>query len=110
MVISRDHHDVSGTDSPFRETSNIKDGSAFTAGEEKKTLFSLIQKKKFSFFRGKEVRRFRRGQFCTLLLWAFGARSFRLGRPKKKGGKIKEKVLFGEGIVLPPFSFFFFRQ
>ena len=33
VVISRDHHDVSGTDSPFRETSNIKDGSAFTAGE-----------------------------------------------------------------------------
>ena len=26
IVISRDHHDVSGTDSPFRETSNIKDG------------------------------------------------------------------------------------
>ncbi len=32
VVISRDHHDVSGTDSPFRETSNITDGSAFTAG------------------------------------------------------------------------------
>ena len=32
IVISRDHHDVSGTDSPFRETSNIYDGSAFTAG------------------------------------------------------------------------------
>lgn len=31
IVISRDHHDVSGTDSPFRETSNIKDGSSFTA-------------------------------------------------------------------------------
>ncbi|CAD6198752.1 unnamed protein product [Caenorhabditis auriculariae] len=31
IVISRDHHDVSGTDSPFRETSNIDDGSAFTA-------------------------------------------------------------------------------
>lgn len=31
VVISRDHHDVSGTDSPFRETSNIYDGSAFTA-------------------------------------------------------------------------------
>jgi len=31
VVISRDHHDVSGTDSPFRETSNIDDGSAFTA-------------------------------------------------------------------------------
>ncbi|XP_071806511.1 urocanate hydratase-like [Asterias amurensis] len=29
--ISRDHHDVSGTDSPFRETSNIYDGSAFCA-------------------------------------------------------------------------------
>ncbi|KAF2368680.1 Urocanase [Trinorchestia longiramus] len=33
VVISRDHHDVSGTDSPFRETANITDGSAFTAGE-----------------------------------------------------------------------------
>jgi urocanate hydratase len=32
VVISRDHHDVSGTDSPYRETSNIDDGSAFTAG------------------------------------------------------------------------------
>lgn len=31
VVISRDHHDVSGTDSPFRETSNIRDGSSFTA-------------------------------------------------------------------------------
>jgi urocanate hydratase len=31
VVITRDHHDVSGTDSPFRETSNIEDGSAFTA-------------------------------------------------------------------------------
>uniref|UniRef100_A0A7S3GLR5 urocanate hydratase n=1 Tax=Palpitomonas bilix TaxID=652834 RepID=A0A7S3GLR5_9EUKA len=31
IVLSRDHHDVSGTDSPFRETSNIRDGSKFTA-------------------------------------------------------------------------------
>ncbi|KAL3082892.1 hypothetical protein niasHS_010694 [Heterodera schachtii] len=31
IVISRDHHDVSGTDSPFRETSDIGDGSAYTA-------------------------------------------------------------------------------
>jgi len=31
IVISRDHHDVSGTDSPFRETSNIYDGSALCA-------------------------------------------------------------------------------
>lgn len=31
IVLSRDHHDVSGTDSPFRETSNIYDGSAPTA-------------------------------------------------------------------------------
>ena len=30
VIISRDHHDVSGTDSPFRETSNVYDGSAFT--------------------------------------------------------------------------------
>ncbi len=31
VVLGRDHHDVSGTDSPFRETANIYDGSAFTA-------------------------------------------------------------------------------
>lgn len=31
IVLGRDHHDVSGTDSPFRETSNIYDGSALTA-------------------------------------------------------------------------------
>jgi urocanate hydratase len=31
VVLSRDHHDVGGTDSPFRETSAIKDGSKFTA-------------------------------------------------------------------------------
>ena len=31
VVLGRDHHDVSGTDSPFRETSNIYDGSSFTA-------------------------------------------------------------------------------
>jgi urocanate hydratase len=31
IVLSRDHHDVSGTDSPFRETSNIEDGSKFCA-------------------------------------------------------------------------------
>ena len=31
VVIGRDHHDVSGTDSPYRETSNIYDGSQFTA-------------------------------------------------------------------------------
>ena len=30
-MLSRDHHDVSGTDSPFRETSALKDGSKFTA-------------------------------------------------------------------------------
>ena len=33
VILSRDHHDVSGTDSPYRETSNIYDGSAFTAGK-----------------------------------------------------------------------------
>ena len=32
VILSRDHHDVSGTDSPFRETANIEDGSAFCAG------------------------------------------------------------------------------
>ena len=31
IVLSRDHHDVSGTDSPFRETADIADGSKFTA-------------------------------------------------------------------------------
>ena len=31
VILGRDHHDVSGTDSPFRETSNIYDGSRFTA-------------------------------------------------------------------------------
>ncbi|CAF1242666.1 unnamed protein product [Rotaria sp. Silwood1] len=31
IILSRDHHDVSGTDSPYRETANIEDGSAFCA-------------------------------------------------------------------------------
>jgi len=31
IILGRDHHDVSGTDSPYRETSNIRDGSRFTA-------------------------------------------------------------------------------
>jgi urocanate hydratase len=31
VILGRDHHDVSGTDSPYRETSNIYDGSAYTA-------------------------------------------------------------------------------
>jgi urocanate hydratase len=31
IMLSRDHHDVSGTDSPFRETSNVSDGSKFCA-------------------------------------------------------------------------------
>ena len=31
IVLGRDHHDVGGTDSPFRETANIYDGSMFTA-------------------------------------------------------------------------------
>lgn len=31
IVLSRDHHDVSGTDSPYRETSNIYDGSSYCA-------------------------------------------------------------------------------
>ncbi|MBV6405768.1 MAG: urocanate hydratase [Flavobacteriales bacterium] len=31
IVLGRDHHDVSGTDSPYRETANIRDGSRFTA-------------------------------------------------------------------------------
>lgn len=44
VVLSRDHHDVSGTDSPFRETSNIYDGSAFCAGEEDKTSKAIFFK------------------------------------------------------------------
>lgn len=32
VILSRDHHDVSGTDSLFRETANVEDGSAFCAG------------------------------------------------------------------------------
>jgi urocanate hydratase len=31
IMLGRDHHDASGTDSPFRETSNIKDGSNIMA-------------------------------------------------------------------------------
>ena len=31
VVLGRDHHDVGGTDSPYRETANIRDGSMFTA-------------------------------------------------------------------------------
>ena len=31
IILGRDHHDVSGTDSPYRETANIRDGSQFTA-------------------------------------------------------------------------------
>ena len=31
VVLGRDHHDVSGTDSPYRETADIRDGSMFTA-------------------------------------------------------------------------------
>ena len=31
VILGRDHHDVAGTDSPYRETSNIRDGSMFTA-------------------------------------------------------------------------------
>ena len=31
IVLGRDHHDVGGTDSPYRETANIRDGSMFTA-------------------------------------------------------------------------------
>lgn len=31
IVLGRDHHDVSGTDSPYRETANVRDGSSFTA-------------------------------------------------------------------------------
>ena len=43
VVISRDHHDVSGTDSPFRETADIYDGSSFCAGN----CFILLTVKPF---------------------------------------------------------------
>ena len=49
IVISRDHHDVSGTDSPFRETSNVYDGSAFTAGKQDDDVFHLYSLS-FSFY------------------------------------------------------------
>lgn len=41
VVISRDHHDVSGTDSPYRETSNIADGSKFCAGKPLLLFYEL---------------------------------------------------------------------
>lgn len=50
VVLSRDHHDVSGTDSPFRETSNIYDGSAFCAGEEDKKFKKKIVNIGFGFY------------------------------------------------------------
>lgn len=31
VILSRDHHDVSGTDSPYRETASVRDGSMFCA-------------------------------------------------------------------------------
>jgi urocanate hydratase len=45
IILSRDHHDVSGTDSPFRETANIEDGSAFCAGldlKKQKFLYNIL--------------------------------------------------------------------
>ena len=39
VILSRDHHDVSGTDSPYRETANINDGSAFCAGRSTLIFF-----------------------------------------------------------------------
>jgi urocanate hydratase len=45
IILARDHHDVSGTDSPFRETSNIEDGSAFCTGNcliEENQLLSFL--------------------------------------------------------------------
>lgn len=48
IVLSRDHHDVSGTDSPFRETSNIYDGSAFTAGIVYYTIIDKMPKSTYS--------------------------------------------------------------
>lgn len=43
VIISRDHHDVSGTDSPWRETSNIRDGSSlnFLVYFDSKVLISM---------------------------------------------------------------------
>lgn len=43
-MISRDHHDVSGTDAPFRETSNIEDGSMFCSGHMMLMAFFLPEK------------------------------------------------------------------
>jgi hypothetical protein len=52
IVISHDHHDVSGTDSPFRETSNVYDGSAFTAVKENgfHLVFPLFKPNKIETF------------------------------------------------------------
>lgn len=48
VVLSRDHHDVSGTDSPYRETSNIYDGSAFCAGQQSIWDLSVQAKKEIA--------------------------------------------------------------
>ena len=39
IILGRDHHDVSGTDSPARETANIRDGSMFTADMSIQAVF-----------------------------------------------------------------------
>ena len=52
VVISRDHHDVSGTDSPYRETSNITDGSMFCADMAVQVRISLRSFKSLSFSPG----------------------------------------------------------
>ena len=46
VVLGRDHHDVSGTDSPYRETSNIYDGSKFTADMAVQNFVGDIPQKK----------------------------------------------------------------
>lgn len=48
VVLSRDHHDVSGTDSPYRETSNVYDGSAFCAGQQRSWILSIQANKEIA--------------------------------------------------------------
>ena len=87
IVISRDHHDVSGTDSPFRETSNVYDGSAFTAGKE--NFFDLVIKSFYIFINTIKYERIKtwlckivlamayevpRGLHCTMVVALDGAK------------------------------------
>ena len=67
VILGRDHHDVAGTDSPYRETSNIRDGSMFTAD-------MAVQNFVGDSFRGQrglgtQWRRCRLGRSCQWWLW-----------------------------------------